>query len=154
MESYNAVFKYPQKKLILILGEVSDSYAEKVFNETSIDIKEYTQIWRSNDIKHVVKRHGIGNEKNPVQKGLGVEDIIAALEVIRTPEKIEKGSTTNSGEPSIRFIKNYSDGEFTVVEVVRESNKTLSIKTMWKKITNKHHGESALLDTSETAIGS
>ena len=41
-----------------------------------------------------------------------------------------------------------------MVEVIRNTNKTLSIKIMWKKSPDKHHANNSLLDTSEAAVGS
>lgn len=46
------------------------------------------------------------------------------------------------------------DGTVVMVEVIRNTNKTLSIKIMWKKSPDKHHANNSLLDTSEAAVGS
>ena len=147
----NTVLNNPKTKMTLALGKVSAAEAEAIKTATGYDVAGYEHVWRSNDVKHIVNRHGEGNETNKGQIGLSRSDIAAVVKVIEAPEKIEKGSPSN-GKPSIRFIKSADDGTYTVVEVVRDTNKTLMIKTMWKNIADKHHGSNALLDTSETAI--
>lgn len=149
----NTVFNHPNQKLRLVLGNVSAAEAEAIKAATGYDVAGYKHVWRSNDVKHVNNRHGVGAEVNENQQGLTKDDLITAFDVIKAPNKIEKGSPSH-GKPSIRFIRRTSDSNMIVVEVVRETDKTLQIKTMWKKIVGKHHGDNALLDTSETAPNS
>jgi len=152
----NVVLANPGKKLRLKLGKVSVSEAKVIRTSTGLDVEGYEHVWKSNDVRHIEKRHGIGNEKQAGQIGLSKEEIVEAIYAIKNPNKIEKGTPTNNGEPSIRFVQNTGNNYYTAVEVVRDASKTLSIKTIWKKAINKHHDDNdvALLDTSKTAIDS
>lgn len=149
----SVALKNKGKKLRVTLGKVSEEEAAAIKKATGLDVEGYVHIWSSNDVRHVFRRHGVGNENQEDQIGLTPEDIVEAVQVIQSPHKIEIGSPSNEGLPSIRYIKKQPDGTITVAEVVRDAKKTLSIKTMWKKHPEKHHADKGLLDTSETAPG-
>ena len=149
----SVALKNKGKKLRVTLGKVSKEEAAAIKKATGLDVEGYVHIWSSNDVRHVFRRHGVGNENQEDQIGLTPEDIVEAVQVIQSPHKIEIGSPSNEGLPSIRYIKKQPDGTITVAEVVRDVKKTLSIKTMWKKHPEKHHADKGLLDTSETAPG-
>ena len=149
----SVALKNKGKKLRVTLGKVSKEEAAAIKKATGLDVEGYVHIWSSNDVRHVFRRHGVGNENEEDQIGLTPEDIVEAVQVIQSPHKIEIGSPSNEGLPSIRYIKKQPDGTITVAEVVRDAKKTLSIKTMWKKHPEKHHADKGLLDTSETAPG-
>ncbi|WP_337366510.1 LPD38 domain-containing protein [Phascolarctobacterium sp.] len=137
-----AALKSKDGKLILTLGKVSKDEAEAIKANTGLDVGGYIHVWESADVRHVQKHHGIKTERNAEQAGLDRDDMLNALEAIESPNEIKKGTPTKNGEPSIRFIKNGDNGEYTVVEVVRQKNKRLAIKTMWKKA-NKNKEESS-----------
>lgn len=128
----NIALKNADKNLRLLLGRVSDGEAKAIKDSTGYDVSGFTHVWLSEDVRHIQNRHGVKTEKVKGQIGLTEADMIEALEAIKAPNKIEKGSPTRNGEPSIRFIKQTGTGEYTVVEVVRQKNKRLAVKTMWK----------------------
>lgn len=147
----NAVLTHNEKSLIMHLGKVDADEAVAIKEATGYDVSNYEHVWRSNDVRHAQKRHGIDTETASNQIGLTPEEMVDALKVISAPDKIERGSINKEG-PSIRYIKADNNGQLTIVEVVRNKRKTLDIKTMWKKRTEKLHGDYALQDTSETAL--
>ncbi|NME19034.1 LPD38 domain-containing protein [Megasphaera elsdenii] len=147
----NAVLTHNEKSLIMHLGEVDADEAVAIKEATGYDVSNYEHVWRSNDVRHAQKRHGIDTETASDQIGLSPEEMVDALKVISAPDKIERGSINKEG-PSIRYIKADNNGQLTIVEVVRSKRKTLDIKTMWKKRAEKLHGDYALQDTSETAL--
>lgn len=147
----NAVLTHNEKSLIMHLGKVDADEAVAIKEATGYDVSNYEHVWRSNDVRHAQKRHGIDTETASDQIGLSPEEMIDALKVISAPDKIERGSINKEG-PSIRYIKADNNGQLTIVEVVRSKRKTLDIKTMWKKRAEKLHGDYALQDTSETAL--
>lgn len=129
----DAALQNKNEHLILRLGKVSKDEAEAIRKSTGLDVDGYTHVWESVDVRHIQNNHGVNTERNAEQVGLDQQDMLEALEAIEVPDEIKKGSPTRYGEPSIRFIKNGINGEYTVVEVVRKRNKRLAIKTMWKK---------------------
>lgn len=147
----NAVLTHNEKSLIMHLGKVDADEAVAIKEATGYDVSNYEHVWRSNDVRHAQKRHGIDTENASDQIGLSPEEMVDALKVISAPDKIERGSINKEG-PSIRYIKADNNGQLTIVEVVRSKRKTLDIKTMWKKRAEKLHGDYALQDTSETAL--
>lgn len=147
----NAVLTHNEKSLIMHLGKVDADEAVAIKEATGYDVSNYEHVWRSNDVRHAQKRHGIDTETASDQIGLSPEEMVDALKVISAPDKIERGFINKEG-PSIRYIKADNNGQLTIVEVVRSKRKTLDIKTMWKKRAEKLHGDYALQDTSETAL--
>lgn len=143
--------RHKGKPLRITLGKVSKEEAAAIKVATGLDVDGYVHVWRSNDVRHVYNRHGENNEKDKTQIGLTPEEIAEAIQAIKSPNKIEKGNPNDAGLPSIRYIQKKPDGTVTVAEVIRDKNKTLSIKTMWKKYPGKHHANEGLLDTSESA---
>lgn len=152
----NAALKNPAKHLRMVLGKVSNAEAEAIKKATGMDVQSFTHVWFSEDVRHIKNRHGVGNEKDKRQIGLTQEDIEKAIDVIKSPDRIEKG-TTDKGRESIRFMKANSNGEYTVVEVVSNDKKQLAIKTMWNKkeaaTTKRHADEISPQYTSETGSG-
>lgn len=152
----NAALKNPAKHLRMVLGKVSNAEAEAIKKATGMDVQNFTHVWFSEDVRHIKNRHGVGNEKDKRQIGLTQEDIEKAIDVIKSPDRIEKG-TTDNGRESIRFMKANSNGEYTVVEVVSNDKKQLAIKTMWNKkeaaTTKRHADEISPQYTSETGSG-
>ena len=152
----NAALKNPAKHLRMVLGKVSNAEAEAIKKATGMDVQNFTHVWFSEDVRHIKNRHGVGNEKDKRQIGLTQEDIEKAIDVIKSPYRIEKG-TTDKGRESIRFMKANSNGEYTVVEVVSNDKKQLAIKTMWNKkeaaTTKRHADEISPQYTSETGSG-
>ena len=152
----NAALKNPAKHLRMVLGKVSNAEAEAIKKATGMDVQNFTHVWFSEDVRHIKNRHGVGNEKDKRQIGLTQEDIEKAIDVIKSPDRIEK-STTDKGRESIRFMKANSNGEYTVVEVVSNDKKQLAIKTMWNKkeaaTTKRHADEISPQYTSETGSG-
>lgn len=128
----NVALKNADKNLRLLLGKVSNGEAKAIKDSTGYDVSGFTHVWLSEDVRHIQNRHGVKTEKVKGQIGLSEADMVEALEAIKSPNRIEKGSPTSNGEPSIRFIKQTGTGEYTVVEVVRQKNKRLAVKTMWK----------------------
>lgn len=158
----NTALNNPKESLRLILGKVSDAEASAIQKATGLNVAGFAHIWLSEDVRHIQNRHGVDTEGVDGQKGLTQSDILEALNVIKEPDEIKKGSTTKSGEPSIRFLKSEKDGQYTIVEVVRAKNKHLAIKTMWKKTadnkkeaaTTKRHADNISPQyTSETGSG-
>lgn len=152
----NAALKNPAKHLRMVLGKVNNAEAEAIKKATGMDVQNFTHVWFSEDVRHIKNRHGVGNEKDKRQIGLTQEDIEKAIDVIKSPDRIEKG-TTDKGRESIRFMKANSNGEYTVVEVVSNDKKQLAIKTMWNKkeaaTTKRHADEISPQYTSETGSG-
>lgn len=152
----NAALKNPAKHLRMVLGKVSNAEAEAIKKATGMDVQNFTHVWFSEDVRHIKNRHGVGNEKDKRQIGLTQEDIEKAIDVIKSPDRIEKG-TTDKGRESIRFMKANSNGEYSVVEVVSNDKKQLAIKTMWNKkeaaTTKRHADEISPQYTSETGSG-
>lgn len=133
--------KYPNRSLEFDLGAVTKEEAKAVLSATGYDVSGFKHIVNSSDVVHQQKRHGVATEKVEGQVGIPPKDIPNAVSVILAPDSIKKGTPSRNGAPSIRYLKNNGNGQYTVVEAIRTSNKKLALKTMWKETSARLHAD-------------
>ena len=136
----------------LLLRQVSDKEVRSIMKVTGIDVSGYSHALNSSDIRHILNSHGVGKEKQKDQIPLTEDDLSLIPDILDSPEEITKGSPSYRGEPTIRYIKSDPSGSYTVVEVVKQKGKLLSVKTMWKKRIAENYADIAVSPhhTSET----
>lgn len=126
------------------LGTISGTAISDIKDVTGLDVTGYKHTISSNDIRHADNRHGQpridenGNKRGErdvkKQVPLDVADFEKIPELFSDYDRIENGSIDRyTGNPSVRFIKEYSDGTLYGVEVIVEDDKKLTYKTGWKK---------------------
>ena len=115
------------------LGKVKDNISSKIKKITGINVDNRRHVLTDYDIRHMLKQHGnpkIENEKGQI--AITKNDINKIPEILNNPDYITNGTNNKLGQ-TVRYIKEYSDNNTYVVEVVPEKSQTLIIKTMWKK---------------------
>lgn len=115
------------------LGKVKDNISSKIKKITGINVDNRRHVLTDYDIRHMLKQHGnpkIENEKGQI--AITKNDINKIPEILNNPDYITNGTNNKVGQ-TVRYIKEYSDNNTYVVEVVPEKSQTLIIKTMWKK---------------------
>lgn len=136
------------------LGRVSDNVAKKVKSLLGIDISNRTHLLMDNDIRHMLKQHGNTEiERARGQIAITNRDIEKIPDILNNYDRIEKGTDNKQGK-TIRYIKEYSNNQTYVVEVIPTANDTtLYVKTMWKKAINNKK-EAVALTNSKNAPSS
>lgn len=133
------------------LGTVSEKVANKVKSFFGIDVSGRKHILSDNDIRHMIKEHGNPKiEKTKSQIAITAKDIEKIPDIIENYDNVIKGNDNKQGK-TIRYIKNYTDNRTYVVEVIPDANdKTLYIKTMWKKPITLTNSKNTPSSTSKT----
>ncbi len=146
----NAILSSNSKKNTF-LGEVSQKVVNKVKQLYGIDITGRKHIISDYDIRHMIKQHGNPIiEKNKGQIAITTKDIEKIPEVILNYDSIVTGNDNKQGK-TIRYIKKFDDNKIYVVEVIPNANdKSLYIKTMWKKPVTLTNNQKTPSSTSET----
>lgn len=133
------------------LGTVSQKVVNKVKSLLNIDISNRKHLIADNDIRHMIKEHGNPEiEKMKGQIAITTKDIEKIPDIINNYDKIVQGTDNKQGK-TIRYIKEYSNNQIYVVEVIPKANEnSLYIKTMWKKSTTLTNSNNTPSSTSET----
>lgn len=131
------------------LGTVSNKVVNKVKSLLGIDISNRTHLIADNDIRHMIKQHGNPEiEKARGQIAITSKDIEKIPDILNTYDRIVKGTDNKQGQ-TIRYIKDYSNNQTYVVEVIPTANDTtLYVKTMWKKAINNKKEAVALTNSN------
>lgn len=132
---------------------VSDYEARVVKEKTGIDIAGFTHVLNGDDIRHIIKKHGEGKEKQANQIGLTRDDLMMITQILDSPDDIQKSSDHVHGQ-TIKYIKADGSGVSHVVELVRKKDQKLHVKTMWKQRPSQiSAGEADLRHTSDNGEG-
>ena len=133
------------------LGTVSEKVASKIKSLFDIDVSGRKHIITDYDIRHIIKQHGNSEiEKTKSQIAVTPKDIEKIPDIIEKYDEIIEGNNNKQGK-TIRYIKKYPDNKTYVVEVIPDANdKTLYIKTMWKKPITLTNSQKTPSSTSKT----
>jgi hypothetical protein len=80
------------------LGEISDDEAEKIKEETNVDVKGFKRVLESFGILHAFKHHG--QEKKETDRGqipITAEDFEKVPEITSNPDEIKKRRRKQAG---------------------------------------------------------
>ena len=115
----------------IILPPISQKMADEIEKVCGITPKSLTPTVCGDEIRHTYNRHGKGREKSKKQIEITAGDIVRIVDILNTPDKIEKGSLDNqTGLETAKISKTFSDGTNVSIFVLADS---LKYKTMWKK---------------------
>jgi hypothetical protein len=98
-----------------------------------VDVSGYEHTVDTDAIRHILKKHGEGFEKNPDNLPLTREDFNRIPEIISSPESIKLHPGPEGKPPSITYQKTAEDGSTYVVQAVQTAKKRLALKTMYKE---------------------
>jgi len=112
---------------------VVDKNLSQILKENGLDVDGYRHDIDVKEIRHIMKGHGENGIKL-TDKSLPItdNDIRNIPYIIENYDYIELGRKSSNNNESIRYIKTFDDGTTYYVEEIRNKNKTLSAKTMWK----------------------
>lgn len=143
----------------IYFGKAPDELADKVFQETGIDIKNKNVALPAKSIVHIIGRHGSEDVEAPRrQSSITKEDFFNIPETIENPDDIKLDSKLYNGRPVLKFIKN-QNGKTTIVSYVSQKHMDLAIQTMYAGSKKRRPSEDNELNpspppfTSETRRG-
>ena len=115
----------------ITLPPISQKTADEIKKVCGITPKSLTPTVCGDEIRHSFNRHGKGREKDKKQIEIVAEDFARIVDILNTPDKIEKGSLDNqTGLETVKISKTFSEGTNVSIFVLSDS---LKYKTMWKK---------------------
>ena len=97
-----------------------------------LDVAGYKHIVDARNIRHIINRHGAGNERTNNQIPVTNQDIENIPNIVNSPDYLVYGTKTDSGRNGIGYLKTMPDGATYYVEEVRDKEKQLAAKTMYK----------------------
>lgn len=116
------------------LGKVPDRTAQRVMQETGMDISGYNAILSSDNVRHIIKNHG-----DPImetargQITVSAEDIAAIPEVLAAPDSVYlSGKKDSRGRPVIVFEKQIGDN-FVTMQAVSDGTHSIQTDTLFKQ---------------------
>ena len=115
---------------IVEIGKVSERTANEI-RELGFDVTGYTHNLDYSGVRHLIKRHGQGNEKNKNQLPVTESDFLKIPEILETYDRISSGKRSNIGRDVIKYEKEYDDGIRFYFEEIRTGRKTLTLQTMY-----------------------
>lgn len=111
------------------LGNVSKEVVEKIKQTIGIDVSGWQHSIDEASIRHVFDSHGNSETESKLgQIAITRDDIGRLLDVVNSPDNIDKGNEPNTIELSKRI-----GNEVFVVQEIKTGRNKLALKTMWKK---------------------
>lgn len=125
--------KNPNERQKLVIGKVSDDLVTKA-KENGLDITEYNHDIDVSGTRHSFKNHG--NEKKEELRGqiaITDGDFERIPEIVYAYDDVKFGEVDEKGTPLIKYHKQFDDGTSIYAEEVRTRQKTLTIKSLYKR---------------------
>ena len=112
------------------LFKVDEKFADLCKKEMNIDIAGFTHYIYSDDVRHLIKRHGKGsNDRNSISS----QDFLLIPIIQKEYDKIWV-TKTKQGLDAITYVKKIVD-EYYYVEEIRTGKKKLAVKELRKRKT-------------------
>jgi hypothetical protein len=112
----------------LLLGKINEDLARKIEDEIGINLLGYNLELRSDDIKHLINKHGNNKmEEQRGQRAVTAEDISHFTDIVTNYEYVIPDSKEKN---CLIFLKNIN-GKVSAVTMYARGNKSLSLKTMY-----------------------
>lgn len=116
------------------LGKVPDSVAQRVKQETGVDVTGLSVMVNGDDVRHILKKHGDPlREAAKNQIPVTAEAIARIPEIIASPDSVSLSDTVDGkGRQAIVFEKQFGDTYITI-QGVSNGKKLLQTDTMYIK---------------------
>ncbi len=137
-------------KRFITFGTVGPAEAQRLREATGLEVEGFRRFLDDQAIRHILSGHGDARTETPRGSIAVTEaDFLLIPEVISQPDHVAYGGRTSQGKDAILYEKQV-DGFLYCVEEVRDSNRLLAVKTMYKRKTTGARALSGLDQTSET----
>ena len=123
--------KIPDAKVKAGFG-TAKGWLVTISKRLGLDIEGYKHIVDARSIKHIFNRHGKGNELTDNQIPVTDKDIENIPNIVNSPDYLVYGTKTDNGRDGVGYLKTIPDGTTYYVEEIRDKEKQLAAKTMYK----------------------
>ena len=127
----------------LYFGKINKTVSYKIKIKFGINIKNYNISLKSDNVKHIIKKHGSENELLRGQLPIIDSDFELIPEIVSNYDNVFLGTPTPSNKPSITFIKKIGS-YYYLVNYVSDKSHNLEVQTMWKTKKNSATTNNAL----------
>ena len=121
----------PDSKIKAGFGSVK-KWLVTISSRFGLDVEGYKHIVDAQNIRHIFNRHGEGNEQADNQIPVTDKDIANIPSIVNSPDYLVYGTKTDTGRDGIGYLKTIPDGTTYYVEEIRDKEKQLAAKTMYK----------------------
>lgn len=111
-------------------GAITSNLAQRISNETGINVENYNCSLGSNEVRKIFKDHS--NEIKESQRGqraITVNDVFEIPNIIKNADTINRSANNYEGKPAIEFRKNIDGSLVTVIGVVSDKHLDLFVQT-------------------------
>lgn len=116
------------------LGKIPDGTAQRVLEETGVDITGYNAILQSDNIRHIMKKHGdAATESARGQSPVTVEDIAQIPQVLSSPDRISLSNETDSRGRRVLVFEKLIGDNFVTMQAVTDGNHSIQTDTLFKQ---------------------
>lgn len=116
----------------IYIGIINEKTANKIYNKTKINIKNYNISLKIDSIKHIISHHSNKKEYLRGQTPITESDFLLISKIIYNFDLIKKSGTTKENKPVITFKKHFNKTYYLVC-YISDKHFTLEIQTMYKK---------------------
>ncbi len=141
----------------IYFGAISKELADRIKQDTGIDVNKYNCTLRASEVRKILKDHG-KEEKEALrgQRAITEDDFVLIPQIIQNSDKIILSDELFEGKPVIHFIKTIN-GKTTIAAYVSAKHLDLTVQTMYSG-KNKGNlsivaGEQAPANTPEANAG-
>ena len=116
------------------LGKVPNTTAQKVLNDTGVDITGYNAILSSDNVRHIISRHGdSAREALMGQSAVTADDIALIPQVLSAPDNVTLSTEPdNRGRRALVFEKQIGDN-YVTVQAVSDGTHSIQTNTLYKQ---------------------
>lgn len=118
------------------LGRVPDPVAQKIHEDTGLDLKGFGVMMNGDDVRHIMKNHGdAATERSRGQIAITPNDIARIPEILASPDRIYTSEEMDGkGRTAIIFEKQMGDYYITI-QGISDGKQLLQTDTLYKRRT-------------------
>ena len=130
------------------LGRVPDPVAQKIHEDTGLDLKGFGVMMNGDDVRHIMKNHGdAATERSRGQIAITPNDIARIPEILASPDRIYTSEEMDGkGRTAIIFEKQMGDYYITI-QGISDGKQLLQTDTLYKRRTRTTRD--TMLETQE-----
>ena len=114
----------------LDLRAVSDAHAQRIKDDTGLDVSGFRHAIETDQLRHAFENHGPGSSQDPTNIPITPELVSFYLDTVEDPDELDKVKRKKGSGPTITYRK-VIDGVAVIVQQIRAKDKKLVFFNMW-----------------------